>query len=216
MFRGRHYTVATVAVIALLMAAPVSGQVYHQYPGAPVVGETEPALGATFGFGNDLARLLGYGRFNVSEVSDFGIEVLLDHFDPDFVDDGWRFGAGADFKYAIVPADTDLPFDLSVGGGIGFQAGNDVTNFNIPAGAVISRPLELQNRRVLVPYAGLYLVFSHVSIDVPAGLPDYDDSDLDVELRLGSRLEIGAGISGFVTVHISDDEMFFLGVNSSL
>jgi hypothetical protein len=206
-----------IAIFATLGAAGVAdAQVFHQYPGAPIVSDTQPAVGAALGFGDDLLRLVGYGRFNVSEVSDFGIEVALDHWDANFGDDGWRFGVGADFKYAIVPAETELPFDLSITGGLGIQTGNDVRNFNIPAGAVISRPLELQNSRVLVPYGALYLVYSHVSVDVPPGFPDFSDDDLDVELRLGTSLEFGAGIAGFVNIHIGDDEMFFIGVNSSL
>lgn len=206
-----------IAVFATLgTAVGADAQVFHQYPGAPIVTDTQPAVGATFGFGDNLVRLLGYGRFNVSEVSDFGIEVALDHWDPNFGEGGWRIGAGADFKYAIVPAETELPFDLSITGGLGIQTGNDVTNVNIPAGAVISRPLELQNNRVLVPYGALYLVYTHVSVDVPPGFPDFSDDDLDIELRLGTSLEFGAGISGFVNIHIGNDEMFFLGVNSSL
>jgi hypothetical protein len=180
------------------------------------VSDTEPALGFTAGIGDDLLRLVGYGRFNVSEVSDFGLELVLDHWDPSFGGDGWRIGAGADFRYAIIPASTTLPFDLSLDGGLGLQTGNDITSVNIPAGAVISRPLELQNGRILTPYGGLYLVFSHISVDTPPGAPDYDDSDFDVELRLGTSLEIAGGVSGFVTAHVGNGERFFLGLNASL
>jgi hypothetical protein len=205
-------------LIATSLCAPVAAraQVFHQIPGAPPVSETQPALGATVGFGEDLIRVVGYGRFNVSELSDLGVELVLDDWDPDFGDDGWRFGAGADFRYAIVPAGRSIPFDLSLDGGFGIQAGNDITNFHIPLGGVISRPLELQNGRILLPYGGLFLVFSHLSVDTPPGVPDLDDSDLDVLLRVGVSLELGAGISGFVNGHIGDDEMFFLGVNASL
>jgi hypothetical protein len=206
-----------VAALALVGAATtVRAQVYHQQPGAPVVGETEAAVGATIGLGDDIVRLLGYGRFNVTEVSDVGIALVMDRFDPGHGADGWRFGAAADFKYAIVPTETTLPFDLSVDGGFGFQTGADVTNIDIPVGGVISRPLALSDDRVLEPYGGLYLVIRHVSVDTPPGAPDASDTDLDVELRLGASIEVGGGTSAFATVHVGDLDMFFLGVNVSL
>jgi hypothetical protein len=202
--------------VALVAATPAAAQVFHQYPGAVPVSDTEPALGGAVGFGDNIVRITGYGRFNVSELSDLGIEIVFDHWDPDFGDSGWRLGAGADFRYAIVPSGRTLPFDLSLDGGLGFQSGNDITNFHIPFGGIISRPLELRNHHILVPYGGLYVVFSHVSFDTPPGIPDQDDSELDVELRLGTSIEFTDGIAGFVNVHIGDDEMFFLGVNASL
>lgn len=206
----------------ILVAATLGGagaanaQVYHQYPGAPVVGDQEPAVGATFGFGEDLIRVLGYGRFNASDVADLGLEIVIDQFDPDPGDEGTRFGLAADFRYAIVPTDTELPFDLSLDGGFGFQTGADLTNINIPVGGVISRPLVLQNDRVIVPYGGLYLIYTHVSIDLPPGVGDASDNELDLELRLGASVEIGGGLSGFANVHIGEAEMFAIGLNSSL
>lgn len=208
--------VATAFAVLAGAAGPATAQVFYQYPGAPPVTETQPALGGAIGFGDDLVRLVGYGRFDVSELSDLGIELVFDHWDAGFSGGGWRFGLGADYRYAIVPSRNNLPFDLALDGGFGFQSGHDITNFNIPFGAVISRPLELQNGSILLPYGGLFVVFSHYSFDTPPGVPDADDSDLDVELRLGTSLEFGAGISGFVNVHIADQEMFFLGVNASL
>jgi hypothetical protein len=214
--QGPGLILGTALIATLLVAGAARAQVFYQYPGAPVVSDTEPALGFTAGIGDDLLRLVGYGRFNVSEVSDLGLELVLDHWDPSFGDDGWRIGAGADFRYAIVPANTNLPFDLSLDGGLGLQTGSDITSFNIPVGAVISRPLELQNGRILTPYGGLYLLFSHISVDTPPGAPDYDDSDFDVELRLGTSLEIVGGVSGFVSAHVGNEEKLFLGLNASL
>lgn len=207
--------IATATVALLSMGGVAGAQVYYQHPGAPAVSDAEPAVGATFALGDDLIRLLGYGRFNVTEESDFGLEVLLDHFDPAGGDDAWRFGAAVDYKYAIVPLDTELPFDLAVDGGFGFQSGADITNINVPIGGIVSRPFALKSDRILEPYAAVYVIFSHTSFD-PPGPGSTDDTDLDVELRLGTSIEVVAGTSAFVTVHIGDDEMFFMGVNASL
>lgn len=215
MDRGIRTALGVVLGAVLAMAGPASAQVFYQYPGAVVVSDTEPATGATFGFGEDVLRLLGYARFNVTRVSDLGLEVLLDRYDPSGAADGWRFGAAVDFRYAIVPARTQLPFDLSVDVGIGFQTGVHFTNIDIPAGAVISRPLELRDGRVLVPYGGVYLVYTHKSIDVPGGI-DIGHDDMDAELRLGSSLNLGAGISAFANVHLGHGNRFAVGINASL
>jgi len=217
MKRRRSSLSFAVAVLALLaLSGTAVAQVYYQQPGAPVVGDTEPAVGATVGLGDNIVRLLGYGRFNVTELSDLGFEAVLDHFDATGAKDGWRFGLGADYKYAIVPARTTLPFDLSLDGGFGFQTGADVTNLDIPLGAVISRPLALSDSRMLEPYVALYGIIRHVSVDTPPGVPDASDTDFDVELRLGASIQVIGGTSAFATVHIGDADMFFLGVNASL
>ena len=122
--------VIVAAVVLAMFVVPASAQVFYTYPGARVVSDVSPAVGAIIGFGEkDLVRLLGYGRFNVTEVSDFGLEIVLDNLDD------WRFGAAGDFKYAIVPSENTLPFDLAVGGGIGFETGDNFTNISVPFGS---------------------------------------------------------------------------------
>ena len=83
--------IAALVIVALL--APAAGaQVFYMYPGAPPVKKNEPAVGATIAFGDNLFRILGYGRFNVNKVSDIGVEVLTEgrrapaHVDRNVVD----------------------------------------------------------------------------------------------------------------------------------
>ena len=204
--------VTMVAATVLSLGGVSWGQVYHQYPGAPVVGDTQPATGAAVAFGDNLLRLAGYGRFNASEVSDFGLEIVLDHLDSN----GWRIGAAANYKHAIIPTDHNLAFDLSVTGGLGIETGADITNVDIPVGAIFSRPLQLKDNRLMVPFAALYLVYSHVSIDMPPGAGDSSEDNLDLELRLGSSMEITRGISAFASAHFGGTGLFALGINASL
>jgi hypothetical protein len=195
-----------------------AAQVYYLYPGAPVVEETEPAIGTVFGIGDNLIRLLGYGRFNVNDIVDLGLELVLDRYEVG--DDTWRVGLAGDIKYTIIPQNTQLPFDLAVNTGLGFEGGGNLTNVDIPLGGVISRPLRLASGRILIPYGGLYLVVSHVSYDLPStpGQPsrDSDDTDVDVQLRAGIRIVIDRTSSVFTTLHIGDDTMLALGINLSL
>ena len=216
--RGVDYRVPAAVILVAVMTAvsPARAQVFHSYPGAPVVKDTEPAAGAALGIGDDLLRIIGYARFNVNANTDFGLELVLDHWDVPFVGDEWRVGAGADVKYAIIPKNSTLPFDLAVNAGLGFESGGDVTNLNVPLGGLISRPLELNNGRVIVPYGGVYVLISHFSYDVSAPGFDNDDTDTDVELRLGAKTSINDSTGAYVTLHLGAGNMFFFGFDVRL
>lgn len=219
-----RWFVAVSAIAALaVMTSAAGAQVYYLYPGAPVVKSDQPVIGSTIGIGDDLFRILGYARFNISDVTDLGLELVLDHVDRGVgldSNDGWRFGVGADFKYSVVPRNTSLPFDLSVNAGLGFESGLDYTNIDVPIGGVVSRPIELNNGRVIAPYGGLYVVISHVSFDIDP-LPAYrhvdnDDTEVDVELRAGTKLQINDTSFVFATLHVGNETMLFLGLDVRL
>ena len=207
--------IAALVIVALL--APAAGaQVFYMYPGAPPVKKNEPAVGATIAFGDDLFRILGYGRFNVNNVSDIGVEVLTDNTDVS-TGDVWRGGLAADYKYAIVPKETEMPFDLSVNGGFGYQWGGDISNIQFPVGGLVSRPVELSGGRVLIPYGGVYLLFQYAWWDLAPGVPgDTSDWDTDVELRVGAAFVINESSRAFATLHLGAGTKFYLGINFSL
>ncbi|NIM22460.1 MAG: hypothetical protein GTN64_08630 [Candidatus Latescibacteria bacterium] len=200
-------------LILMFTALVVTGvgahaQVFYEYPGAPVIKENEPAIGPVIAVGeHDLFRILGYARFNVSQYADFGLELVFDN-----VGDDWRVGAGGDVKYAIVPESATMPFDLALNAGFGFESGDNVTQIQVPIGAVISRPLQLASGRFLVPYGGLYLLIVHTSIDIgPVG--DISDTDADVELRIGTSIGVTDRADMFAALHIGSGTKFFIGLN---
>jgi len=182
-------------------------QVYYSFPGATVIEKDFADVGTAIGFGDNVTRLLGYGRFNVSQVSDLGLEVVMDN-----TAGTWRLGAGVDFRYLIVPTSRELPFDLSVGAGLGFESGAHFSNIDIPVGGMISRPLELDNGHILLPFAGFYVVYTNVHSDRFG-----NDADLEVELRAGSSYELTRMVRVFAAASFGGrDTMFFLGVNARL
>jgi hypothetical protein len=201
------------AVFVALFTSLAGAQVFYTYPGAPPVKKDEPAVGVNVGFGDKLLRTLGYGRFNVNARSDLGLEIVADNTDT-YSSDVWRWGAGIDYKYAIVPEETTMPFDLAANGGFGFQSGGDMTNFNVPAGAMISRPLELEGGRVLVPYGGVYVLLQYTSWDLPAGaIGDDSDWELEVELRAGAGFEINKATLAYAALFLGAGTKFYLGIN---
>lgn len=204
------------AVIVALLSPAVSAQVFYTYPGAPPVEKNEPAVGATIAFGDHLFRLLGYGRFNVNSVSDIGIELLTDRADA--VDGkAWRGGLAADYKYAIVPKETEMPFDLSVNSGFGYQWGGELSNLVLPIGGLMSRPVQLESGYIIMPYGGVYVLFQYEWWDLPPGVPgDTSDWSTDVELRLGGSFVIKESSKAYASLHLGAGTKFYLGINFSL
>lgn len=206
-------TATIVCTILLAAALPGSAdaQVFYMFPGAPPANTDRPALGTTVGLGDDLFRLVGYGRFNINSTSDLGLEVVLDE-----AFDEWRLGFGADLKLAIIPRNSDLPFDLSFNTGFGFQTGGDATNILIPVGGVISREFLLRNEAALVPYGGFYMLIEWVDFDAPDPGRGGSDTDLDAELRLGTQYVINDATGLFATIHVGDEDRFHVGFNVDL
>jgi hypothetical protein len=207
-FFNRSTAICAITAIVVLggtMVPQAHAQVYHMYPGAPSVKKDAPALGVTIGFGDELFRTLGYGRFNVNSVSDIGIELIMDKQNEE-----WRGGAGADYKYGIVPKESTMPFDLSVNAGFGFITGNDITNIDIPFGGMISRPLELSSGGVLIPYGGVYVLIDYTSWSTGAG--DESDWKTDVELRGGAGYNFSDTVRGYANLHLGAGTRFYVGI----
>lgn len=198
------------AALPALFPSNADAQVFYAYPGAPVVSDEQPAIGPFIAIGDDLFRLAGYGRFNVTNQMDMGLELVFD-----LINDDWFAGAGGDLKYSIIPVDREMPFDLSLNAGIGFTSGNDITMILAPIGAVVSRPVKLSDGNVLTPYGGVYVLIEHVSIDAgPFG--DVSDTDTDVELRAGVSLELMNNLDVFTALHIGSGNKFYVGLNFRL
>jgi hypothetical protein len=208
--------VSIAAVVLVVLLAPVAGaQVFYSYPGAPPIKPDQPALGSNVGFGDDLFRVLGYGRFNVHSASDLGLELVFDKADSPVEANVWRWGFGADYKYAIVPSDSSsMPFDLAVNAGFGYQNGGDAWNIRFPVGGLVSRSLAVRTDQSLVPFGGVYILFDYASWNLPAGASgDNSDFEVDVELRAGAAYEITKTAMAYATLFLGAGTKLYLGVN---
>ncbi|GEM_PF-1817441 len=201
--------VAALTFLFCFAVHPADAQVFYEYPGAPVVKDSEPAVGPYVSIGDNLLRIGGYGRFNAARDMDAGLELVIDRIH------GKSFiGAGGDVKYAIIPANANLPFDWAVNAGIGFITGNDITDLIVPLGTIISRPLELANGSILSPYGGIYVLIIHNSVDTALGT--ISNTNTDVELRAGASLELKPNMNIFSAFHVGSGSKFYIGVNFKL
>ncbi len=215
----RRLCVITAALSLLLLGVSASAQVFYEYPGAPVVGENEPIFGPAIAIGDEFFRINGFARFNISTPMDLGLEIALDRvtvadFDDFRSEEVWRFGVGGDIKYLFIPPeDMTMPFDLAFNAGFGFETGGDITNIIVPVGALISKPLEIAPSRIFTPYAGVYLLIVHTTIDVGDRFGDRSDTDTDIELRGGGSVNVTDVAEIFAALHLGSGTKFYIGLN---
>lgn len=212
-----HTPIRILTAIALLTALPIAAQaqVFYSIPGARPVSDASPVLGLALGVGDEMFRLVGFGRFNASASSDLGLEVAYEDIDsgPGSEDDH-RFGAGVDYKHLVIRQQNDTPIDVAVQIGTGVLTQSDYTLIKVPLGAMASRTFTVESNRDIVPYGGVYLVMDFYDVDSPGN--DGWDSDLDVEVRVGASAEVVDRAAVFAAFHAGNGTMFFLGFSASL
>jgi len=181
-------------------------QVFQPYWNARAVPDDSPAMGAVVGFGDNMFRIAGHGRFSMTSKSDLGLELVFDDFEDD----------SGDFKYLVVPESEKVPFDLAAQGCFGMEFGDGVTEMIVPFGVLGSKSIAVDNgKRKVTPFAGLYVVIEHVKVDVGGG-EDASDTDVDAEIRFGSAFQIAGNTHAFAALHVGNGTMFFLGFTAGL
>ncbi len=204
-------TGATLLVSAAILLAPESSQaqVYQPYWTARPVPDDSPAMGAAVGFGDDMFRIAGHGRFSMTSVSDLGLELVFDNFEDEIGDDSQLFGFGGDFKYMVIAEGERLPFDLAAQGCFGMEFGDgDFSSMTIPLGMLGSKSIPIDDgRREITPFAGAYVLIEDTNVS---------DADLDAEIRFGSAFQIAGRTHAFAALHAGNGTMFFLGFTAGL
>ncbi len=217
---ARRTSALAGAVLGFAFVSGAHAQVFYSYPGARPVTDTSPSLGLVSGFGDNVVRLGGFGRFNLSSVADLGLEVMFENVDTeDTSDDTGFWGAGADGKYLLMEAGENTSLDVALQLGAGFFSREDYLLVHVPLGVMASHDFLMNDGRRIVPYGGVYLLFDYLDINAPPGSPpDFDESstDTDVELRIGASAEIVKRGSLFAGLHAGNGTMFFLGFNAGL
>ena len=151
------------AALVLAMASLADAQVFYSYPGARPVTDTSPSLGLVSGFGDNVIRLGGFGRFNISPVADLGLEAIYQSVDVSGSGNDIGYGgAGIDGKYLLMSANENMPLDISAQVGAGFLARSGYFNLHIPFGAMTSHDFTTSDGRRITPYGGVYFVFDYI------------------------------------------------------
>ncbi len=205
-----------VAAVLVACASASRAQVFYSFPGAKPVADASPSLGLVAGFGDNVVRLGGFGRFNLSEKADLGLEAMYNNVKNDVNDDDTGYyGAGIDGKWWFFESRQDMQIDIAANVGAGFLTGDDYWDIHVPIGAIASHDFTMNDERVITPYAGFYLIVDHVRVEGPEGTHD-SNTDSDAEIRIGASAEIVKKASLWAALHAGNGTMFFIGFNKGL
>jgi hypothetical protein len=201
-----------VTAALVLFSVPAHAQVFGQYVGARPLAMNERLFGGYLHFGGDAIGGVAQLRLSFQPGLDFGFQGGLTNYD-ESAGDVTTVRLGADVRFLAMTADAVNPVDVSVGGALGLESGDDLNILTIAPSVAASRTFAMGPNVSITPYASLLLAFSTID----AG--EFDDSDFSVPIRLGADWMLAQGfrITGELQLRLSDefseDTQFAAGVN---
>jgi hypothetical protein len=172
------------AILALLLlggARGASAQVFGQVGPAEVLPVNARLFGGYLNASDDLLGLFAQLRLSFYPGIDFGFQGGVTRVDMGDDNSASVIRVGGDLKVQLMRAGENVPFDLSLGGALGIQTGDDISVFALGPTAVASRTFSMGSSGAIVPYAGIGLLVQQTE------LGSDDDSGVTVPLRLGSE-----------------------------
>jgi hypothetical protein len=174
---------AWIAGVLLACAVPARAQSLGQFTGAQTLPINGRSFGAYVHAGGHVVGFVSQLRLSFYPGVDFGFQGGLDRLDWSGAD-RTLLRLGADFKVACMKASAQFPVDLSFGGALGVDTGDDMSVFTLGPTAIASRTFPTGKEGTVTPYAALGIGYS--SIDVPGT----DDTGLQLPLRIGAEFAI--------------------------
>ena len=204
------------ALLILLLAAhgSLSAQTFGQFGGAGAAPDGE---GCVFMLaGNDAFRTGLSTRFNISSVSDFGIQLGVDR-----VCEESFYGGGIDFKVVLLQSRPQLPVNLALDASLSGLNSSAAGRFIFGFGILASGHIETSSARVIEPYLSFVVDVERIhdkneARAVPACLcsdngadethtcslvrtgvkvPVSDEAQIIIEANLGDKTLVGAAFN---------------------
>jgi hypothetical protein len=198
----RRSNVKKLLLLALCLAGLVPAahaQVFGQYTSAEILPVNGRLGGAYVDFSDNVIGAVGQLRQSFYPNVEFGFQGGLARLD---------FGAtnktelrlGADARVSVLKAGAGRPVDVTVGGALGVEMGDQFSVFRIGPSVAASHTFPFSSRSAVVPYAGAMLCFTNWD----AG--DVNDTDFSVPVRLGAELRAipGLHLAGELQLRLSD------------
>jgi outer membrane protein with beta-barrel domain len=171
---------AWIAGALVACAVPAHAQSLGQFGGAT----TLPLMGRAFGTYVDASShevgFVSTLRLCFYPGVDFGFQGGIKRLDNLGVDRA-ALRLGTDFKVLAVRSGASMPVDVSIGGGLGVETGDNLSVLTIGPMAVASRAFPAGAAGAIEPYASVGI--SYTSIDAPGK----DDTGLALPLRFGAE-----------------------------
>ncbi|HER44229.1 MAG TPA: hypothetical protein ENO08_07210 [Candidatus Eisenbacteria bacterium] len=199
----------TLAVLALPAAA--GSQTLATMTTGAVSSDGEGGLFVLAG--TDVSRFGLHSRFALAADLDMGMQLAFDR-----LDERSFFGGGIDVKYRLPFAAADLPIDIALDAGVGILESDEIRRLFLEMGCIVSGVVQSSDRRILEPYAGVYVMTARRDWKDDCGLDDRmcwegTRSDTDAVLRGGLRVHVTDDFRVLVEMNVNGKTMFGAGVN---
>ena len=211
----RRCIVIAAAVLALAgWSRPAAAQVFGQLAAAPPLPMNGHEFGGYVEFSENLLGFLGQLRLSFHPGVDFGVQGGLGRYDTGS-SDVTTARLGVDFKCLAASIEQGSPVDVSVGGAIGLETGDELSLLSLGPAVVASRPVSVAGEPRFVPYAGLSLLFWRADVG------DADSNDFTAPLRVGTEIDMGPGLRASAELKLmlgdtfQDDVSFTVGIRTS-
>ena len=168
-------------------------QTLGQFASASAAGDGE---GSVFMLaGNDAFRTGVSTRFNISRVSDFGLQLGLDRSCGESF-----FGGGIDFKIVILEGAARLPVNLALDASFGNLTSNAAGRFRFGFGILASVRIATGAGRAIEPYGSLIADIEQINMKHGGAVLESclcpgsnDGTDARALVRAGIRIPVSKG-----------------------
>jgi hypothetical protein len=203
---------AFLLAVLCCVPAPASAQIPGPFVGAEILPVNGHLFGAYLVASDNVVGGLGQLRLSFYPGVDFGFQGGLARLNYSG-GDRTSLRLGTDVRVRIRAATEASPYDVSVGGVLGVETGDDLNNLSVGPVALVSRSFGGSSTGGFTTYAGLGAVFASVD----AG--KLKETNLTVPLRLGALFKAGPGLHLVTDIQFlladdfNDDVTFTAGVN---
>jgi len=191
----------------------LTAQTLGQFTGASAAADGE---GSVFMLaGNDAFRTGALARFNISRVSDFGLQLGLDRSCGESF-----FGGGIDFKIVILEGSARLPVNLALDASFGSLTSGAARRFRFGFGILASIRIAAGAGRAIEPYCSL--VSGIEQIDMKRGSAavadclcpgSNDETDARALVRAGVKIPISKEAQLLIEADLDRSSLFGAGFN---
>ncbi|MFA4947463.1 MAG: hypothetical protein WC674_03010 [Candidatus Krumholzibacteriia bacterium] len=191
----------------------LSAQTLGQFAGASAAEDGE---GSVFMLaGNNTFRTGVSARFNISRVSDFGLQLGLDRSCSESF-----FGGGIDFKIVILESTARLPVNLALDASFGSLTSGAAERFHFGFGILASGRIASIAGRAIEPYCSLIadieqIDMKHGSTTVADCLcpGSNDETDAGALVRVGVKIPVSNEAQLLIEANLARTSLFGAGIN---
>jgi hypothetical protein len=205
----KRFRIGLLIVAVCLAPRPAGAQAYGQFTGAECVPMGGHLFGGYVEASSNTLGLLAQLRLSFYPHVDFGFLGGLTRTD---IGDGnvTTLRLGTDLKCQVVHAG---PADLSLGGALGVETGDNIHLLTVGPTVVASRAYGPPTGAGITPYAGLGLLFTNAEIH------KHESTDFSIPFRFGAEFRLAPEVRLMAELQlrasdeINDDVYFVTGVN---